>query len=115
MFTGIISSSNLLSLHHKAGTKLGSLIKRKPFAITPNDSLKHAVEIMAKENLDVLPVVQETDRSTVGILTYKDVLSAYRSQSHEHKESVALSLKRRSLKMLVHGKKRLAVLKGKEE
>lgn len=115
MFIGIISTSTLLSLHHKAGTRLGSLIKRKPFAIASEDSLKYAVEMMAKENLDVLPVVQGTDTKIVGILTYKDVLSAYRYQNQEHKESIAISLKRRSLKMLVHGKKRLAVLKNKDE
>jgi H+/Cl- antiporter ClcA len=114
-FTGIISSSNLLSLHHNTGEKISSLIKRKPFAITSEDSLRYAVEMMAKENLDVLPVVQGTDTKIVGILTYKDVLSAYRHQSREHEESIAISLKRRSLKMLLHGKKRLAVLKNKDE
>jgi hypothetical protein len=71
--------------------------------------------MMAKENLDVLPVVQGTDRKIVCILTYKYVLSAYRYQSSEHEESIAISLKRRSLKMLLHGKKRLATLKSKDE
>jgi hypothetical protein len=32
----------------------------------------------------------------------------------EHEEGVAISLRRRTLKILVHGKKRLSVLKDKK-
>jgi len=112
-FKGIVSSSNLFSMHHPADFKIGSLIKRKPFAIAPSDSLKTAVEMMATENLDVLPVISSSNKVT-GILSYKDILSAYRHRVEEHEESMSISLKRRTLKILLHGKKRLTSLKEKD-
>jgi chloride channel protein, CIC family len=113
VFNGIISSSSLFSMHQKEGNTVGSLIKRKPIAITNADSLKAAVEVMAKENVDVLPVVGHDDNKITGVLSYKDILSAYRHHIDEHEEGVSISLKRRTLKVLLHGKKRLAEIKVK--
>ncbi|HEU4634316.1 MAG TPA: chloride channel protein [Flavisolibacter sp.] len=114
IFRGIVSSSNIFSMHHNVSNAVGSLIKRKPVTIANEDSLKTAVELMAKENVDVLPVVSASDNKITGILSYKDILSAYRYSLDEHEEGVAISLKRRTLKVLVHGKKRLSVLKDKK-
>jgi chloride channel protein, CIC family len=113
-FKGIISSSNLFSMHHATDLIIGSLIKRKPIAVTALDTLKTAVEMMAKENLDVLPVISSESNKLTGILSYKNILSAYKHGIEEHKESVHISLKRRTLKILLHGKRRLTALKEKE-
>lgn len=113
-FKGIISSSNLFSMHHAKDMKIGSLIKRRPFAITGSDSLKTAVEMMAQENLDVLPVVSPTSNKVTGILSYRNILSAYRHSIEEHEQSTPISLKRRTLKILLHGKRRLSSLKEKD-
>jgi H+/Cl- antiporter ClcA/predicted transcriptional regulator len=113
VFNGIISSSSLFSMHHPESNSIGSLIKRKPVAITNADTLKAAVEMMAKENVDVLPVVGQDDNKITGVLSYKDILSAYRHRMNDHEEGVSISLKRRTLKVLVHGKKRLAEIKVK--
>ena len=115
VFKGIVSSSNIFGMHHNANNAVGSLIKRKAVTITNEDSLKTAVELMAKENVDVLPVVSANDNKITGILSYKDILSAYRYRLDEHEEGVAISLKRRTLKILVHGKKRISVLKDKKK
>jgi predicted transcriptional regulator len=90
------------------------LIKRKPFAVTVSDTLKTAVEMMARENLDVLPVISSSNK-VKGIISYRNILSAYKHRIEEHQESVPISLKRRTLKILLHGKKRLASLREKEE
>jgi chloride channel protein, CIC family len=109
-----VSASNLFSTHHAIDLKIGSLIKRKPVAVTASDSLKAAVELMAKENLDVLPVVSSTSDKVTGILSYQNILSAYRHQIVEQEEKVIpISIKRRTLKILLHGKKRLTSLKEK--
>jgi H+/Cl- antiporter ClcA len=113
-FEGIISSSNLFSMHHTVDLKIGSLIKRRPFAITASDTLKTAVEMMAKENLDVLPVISSETNKVKGILSYRNILSAYKHGIEEHQESIPISLKRRTLKILLHGKRRLTSLKEKE-
>ncbi|MFL5740296.1 MAG: chloride channel protein [Flavisolibacter sp.] len=112
VFKGIISASNLFSMHHPVKASVDSLIKRKPFAINSEDSLKSAVEMMARENLDVLPVVNSEDSKLAGILSYQDILRAYRHRQNEHETSVAIPIKRKTLKMLVHGKKRLSVLRS---
>jgi chloride channel protein, CIC family len=54
------------------------------------------VEIMAKENIDVLPVVTKAGNKVTGILSYKDVLAAYRHQMEEHKETVAISIRKKT-------------------
>ncbi|HYC29618.1 MAG TPA: chloride channel protein, partial [Chitinophagaceae bacterium] len=112
VFKGIISSSNLFSLHHAANTPIAQLIKRRSFTISPEDSLKTAVEMMARENLDVLPVKGVADNKIIGVLSYKDILSVYRHRLEEHQENIAISLKRRTLKILLQGRKKLSVLNG---
>jgi CIC family chloride channel protein len=111
-FKGVISSSNLFSMHHSVQNTIGSLIKRKPVAITNGNSLKTAVEIMARENVDVLPVVAASGNTIIGILSYKDILSSYSHHTQEHQRGLAISLKRRTLKILVHGKKRFSSIKN---
>ena len=101
-------------MHHATGNTIGSLIKRNPVAITNDDTLKAAVEVMARENVDVLPVVGRDDNKITGVLSYKDILSAYRQRMDDHEEGVSISLKRRTLKVLLHGKKRLSEIKVKK-
>ncbi len=104
-FKGIISSSNLFSHHHDRESLIGTLIKRKHFSIAIDDSLRLAVEMMAKENIDVLPVVSK-ENNVIGILSYKDVISAYGQGVDDHvKKHPAISLKRNRLKILLHGQK----------
>lgn len=112
-FVGIVSSSSLFSLHHDETKTIATLIKRKPFAITADETLKTAVEMMALENLDVLPVISYTDRKIIGILSYADIISTYKNKEYE--EVRAISIKRRTLKMLLHGKKRLAVFRNTDD
>ena len=110
-FKGIVSSSNIFSMHHDVHLTTESLIKRKPVVVTPNNTLKTAVHLMARENVDVLPVVDELNGTVLGVLSYGDVLSGYRQVAEEGKEVVSISLKRRTLKILLHRRKGLAVLR----
>lgn len=110
-FTGILSSSNLFSMHHSIDQPVSSLIKRKPFTVTAQDSLKTVVEMMATENLDVLPVVSQPSNKVISILSYRDILSAYKYGMEEHERMTPISLKRRTLKILLHGRKKLGIIK----
>lgn len=110
-FKGIVSASSLFSMHHEVSQPIESLIKRKPVVVTPRNTLKTAVETMAHENVDVLPVVDKATNTVLGVLSYQDILSGYRQLAEEGRERLTISLKRRTLKMLVHGKKGVAVLK----
>ena len=110
-FRGIISASNLFSMHHEEKALIGDLIKRKPFAVSDNDSLKVAVQMMAKENLDELPVISSVDNKLAGVLSYTDILPVYNRRAIENRESIAISLRRRTLKLVVHGKNTLSILR----
>ena len=107
-FSGIISASNLMSTHHDTEARIASLIKRNNLSIPADYSLRKAVELMAKENVDVLPVVSKDNRGTIiGIISYKDIIAAYKHNTNEHEQHhPSISLKRRGLKMLVVGKRR---------
>jgi H+/Cl- antiporter ClcA len=111
-FKGIVSSSNLFSLHHADDCTIETLIRRKPFLISSDDNLRDAVVLMARENVDVLPVRGADRQKIIGVLAYKDILSVYRAQAEDHQENVAISLKRRTLKILLHGNRKLAELRS---
>ena len=102
-FRGIISSSNLFSNHHEPDKLVGDLIKRNNVSIRIDNSLRTAVELMASENIDLLPVISK-ENVIIGILSYKDIISAYKSDIDNFvKKQPSISLKRNGLKILVRG------------
>jgi predicted transcriptional regulator len=105
-YKGIVSASNLFSKNHKPETAIGTLIKRKHISVNFNDSLRTAVETMAKENIDVLPVLSKESSNIIGILSYQNIISSYDFRTEDHrKKAPDISLKRRSLKILIRGQK----------
>ncbi len=115
-YRGILSASNLFSKHHKNDTLIGTLIKRKHISIGIDNSLRKAVEMMANENIDVLPVLSNDRNIIIGILSYHNILSTYKEGIEEHtKKQPPISMKRRGLKLLVHGQKLLSFLKTKAD
>ena len=69
--------------------------------------MRIAVNIMAKEDIEMLPVVYRDDKtSVIGILSYKDILSAYKHRISEFESrSTTISMKRRVAKPLIWGRK----------
>lgn len=116
-YKGIVSSSNLFSNHHDTESYIGTLIKRRNFSVAIDNSLRTAVEMMAKENTDVLPVVSKEDNNNiVGVLSYRDIIASYKHTIDDHeKKDPSISLKRQSLKILVHGKKMISSWKERWE
>jgi CIC family chloride channel protein len=115
-YKGIISSSNLFSSIHQADKLIGSLIKRKYISVYIDNSLRKVVELMARENVDVLPVVSKVSNNVIGLLSYKNIIASYKQGMDEHvKKSPDISLKRRGLKLLVKGQRVISNWKNKEE
>ncbi|MEO8760634.1 MAG: CBS domain-containing protein, partial [Bacteroidia bacterium] len=83
-------------------------------SIGVDESLRNAVEIMAKENTDVLPVVSKENKNTIiGVISYKDIISEYKHDVDEHeKKEQQISFKRGSLKILLRGKKTILTKKA---
>jgi len=113
-YAGILSASNLYGAHHDAEITVGELIKRRHISVSTHDNLRAAVEKMAHENVDVLPVLAEKNREIAGILSYKNILSAYRHSIDEHiKYEPNISLKRNRIKILIRGQKIIDFIKLK--
>jgi H+/Cl- antiporter ClcA len=112
-FMGTISSSNLWSNHHDTTKPVGSLIKRNNISISAHSSLRTAVEMMARENIDLLPIISN-DNKVTGILSYKDILSAYKKDTeNDMTKQPSISLKRNGLKILVKGNQLINLINRK--
>jgi len=111
-FKGIVSLIDIYSLYNSGNELIDTLIKKHQVVLSNESNLRTAVEIMASEDLEVLPVVsKEEPDKVIGILSYKDILSAYSHRSGEHEKTKAnISLKRQGLKILVHGQKFLTLV-----
>lgn len=107
IYKGIVSSSNLFSNHHAEEKHIHTLIKRNEIYIKKEDTLKMAVELMAKENVDVLPVISPTEKNTIiGVLTYQNIIASYKHGISEHEEkSPSISFKRKGLKIIRYEQK----------
>lgn len=112
-FKGIISSSEIYSEKHLGPEFLGNILKQNPVSVVKTSTLRAAVELMARKNLDVLPVIASDNSGTViGLLSYKDIMKAYKMRLHESENRIAnISVKRRSIKVLLRGQKFLPVRK----
>ena len=63
------------------------------------DTLRKAVELMAKQTAEVLPVIAANSDKVIGVLSYRDILSTYKGQIEENERAhVHISLKRQRLK-----------------
>jgi H+/Cl- antiporter ClcA len=114
-YKGILSSSNLFSGHHKNDSPIGALVKRKKTSVAKNDTLRTAVKRMALENVDVLPVVETENgrEKIIGVLSYKDMIKAYREELDENIQYHAdIDLKRKTLKILARGQRLLTQKKN---
>jgi chloride channel protein, CIC family len=116
-YRGILNSTELHNNNHPLNTLISSFISNKNISVSIENTLRSAIEIMAKENIDVLPVVSNNNKnSIIGILSYKEIISIYKHGSEEHeKKQPHISLRRRTLKILLRGQKLFTLSKTKEE
>lgn len=86
---------------------LDDLLKRNIPTLKTNDPLSKAVELMASSGEEFLPVVSiQSPEKIIGLLSYKDILHAYKLYHKENQEvGINLSLKRQRLKMMIKSRK----------
>lgn len=115
-YKGILSSTKLLSKNHILVNRIGTLTTHSNIHIKSNDTLRIAVETMARENIDVLPVISNKNKEIIGVLSYRDILATYKYNLEEHlKKQPNVSLKRRGLKIVLRGKKIRAKMKWRDK
>ncbi|HEY0667593.1 MAG TPA: chloride channel protein [Sphingobacteriaceae bacterium] len=106
-FDGAVSLSNIYRQTLDPDSTISEILKRNLAMVKSNENLAKAVEVMSVSGEEFLPVVSsEEDNNIIGILTYKDVLTAYKLHFRENQEKRAnLSLKRQRIKILIKGRK----------
>lgn len=53
---------------------LSHFMTKDPVLLTPEDTLKQAAEIMAREKFGCIPIVDQNSKELLGIISYVDVL-----------------------------------------
>jgi CIC family chloride channel protein len=87
------------------GTQLNAIVKDLKVYVRNTDTVRKAVEIMAGQTVEILPVISAKEKKVIGVLSYRDILSCYSEQLKENEyEHIHISLKRQRLKMLIRGK-----------
>jgi len=87
-------------------SRLGDIVKDGHVYARSTDTLRKAVELMAKQTAEVLPVIAARSNKVIGVLSYRDILSTYKGQMEENEHAhIHISLKRQRLKMLIRGRK----------
>lgn len=116
VYRGMLDAIELYNVNNAPDAKIGSLIREVPVILTANDSLRLAVELMAEEGVDTLPVVSSKSQAIAGILTYKDILETYKAGRDEQiKQDPTISLRRKGVKILIKGKKFVSYLINRED
>lgn len=105
-YKGLVSSCSLFNRMQQAGATLGSLLVQNNIFVYGSDSLRTAVEKLAKEGVEVLPVISVDNTGVTGTVSYQDIISAYKKNMDIHiKKHPPISLKRRSLQVMVKGQR----------
>lgn len=104
-FVGTVAAVALYGGKVNPEKPVSTIAKKPECVIKANESLSKAVELMSELQEEIIPVVTETGQHIIGILTYRDILKAYKIQIRERKEAgINLMLKRQGMKMMVKGK-----------
>jgi CBS domain-containing protein len=112
-YVGLVNVLDLLSGNKKEESAVGNLAFSPQGFVHPDNILSEAVSIMNLQNTDVLPVISKTDKTVIGVISYKDILKIYSRDSISHEQKKAhISLKRKSLKILVFGKNLMKIGEG---
>jgi CIC family chloride channel protein len=106
-FNGTLKLTDIYSSEIDPTSPLRDLLKKEAWAsVKSTDTLRYAMEMMSKTDVEVLPVLSPGDHQVTGILSYRDIISAFKMEADKTQQPyVKISLKRQRMKMLVRGRK----------
>lgn len=105
-YMGVLNALHLYDQNFKDEQPVGTLINILPIYVHSKDTLRFAVELMAKEEIDVLPVLSHQNESIIGVLSYRDIIETYKSGIEDHKmNDPSISLKSTGMSIVKKGKK----------
>jgi H+/Cl- antiporter ClcA/predicted transcriptional regulator len=105
-YLGTVRVTDIFHNNHNSETLLKQIVTESKVYVKSTDSLRKAVEQMAKNEIEALPVISAVDKKVIGLLTYKDILHVYREHFDENeKANVQISLKLRRNRAMIKGKR----------
>ena len=106
MLSGTIHRKLIFGKQHSDSTPLTGLINETGPYVYEDSRLSLAIDLMAKYELDMLPVITHgKEQKVISVLSHKEILSAYSKRRHEGETyQRAISLKRRGIKVILRGK-----------
>ncbi|MGI8950130.1 MAG: chloride channel protein [Chitinophagaceae bacterium] len=106
---GIVKIDNIEQSSLPADTPVTAFLHKKNIYVYNDSQLSFAIDLMDRFQTDYLPVIDRNNKKKmIGTLTHKNVFAAYRQRKHE--ENIykrAISIRRRSYKLIVKGKQLL--------
>lgn len=113
-FKGIVSRDTILNSDNAPENTIERLLNGRFIPVRLHDSLRRAAEIMAIQNVDVLPVTAENDTNMIGVISYRDILDTYKYGIADHEmKKPSISLRRKGLKILLHGQRLASIMRRK--
>jgi len=106
MLAGTIQRKLIFEKYHPDNTPLSDLVNETGPYIFGKSRLSLAVDLMAKYDIDILPVISDSkDKKVTGVLSHKEIISVYSKRRHDGETyQRAISLKRRGIKVILRGK-----------
>ncbi len=106
---GTVDLSVITDGRNSADTPITSILNSRLATIYEDNTLRVAVDMLAKLKPGLLPVVSRADKRTLlGVISHQDILQTLRMQKDELENMQrTLSLKRRGFQIIVRGRKLL--------
>ena len=102
---GIVSRKDIFNKEYDDAAPIVELAAPTTHYIYPENRLSLAVDIMSKQALDMLPVIEHETKKVAGSLTHQEIFTAYSNRRHEQETTGrSISLRYKGARMIVRGK-----------
>ncbi len=107
--TGTIDKKNILQGNFMDDLKIKDIVNAQVLSVLTDNNLQATLHAMMKSDQDLLPVIDKNNERIIGTISYRDILTSYERKLHsDTHRNIHISTKRRTLKVILKGKKLMA-------
>ena len=101
-YAGTVKLADIYKEPIHGDVKLKKIIQPDYLLVHNGDTLRTAVELMSKQQGDVLPVSNDDDHRIIGVLSYRNIITGYNDHLNDNEDArTQISLRRRRLKLML--------------
>ncbi len=105
-YAGTVKLADIYKEPIHGDVKLKKIIQPDYLLVHNSDTLRTAVELMSKQQGDVLPVINADDHRIIGVLSYRSIITGYNDHLNGNEDArTQISLRRRRLKLMLKRKR----------